>query len=251
MSATTFNGMPIPQCFQDLEDVLAADVKRVILYGPPGTGKTFAGLTLGINEAGSERLTCTEDMTTADVAGMFIPNVAGGFEFVAGAALRAWQGNGTVGSRLVIDEIDKAGGDVFAQMLAFTDTEDSASFTRPDNGAVIRPLPGYSVIMTSNIEDPNELPIALKDRFPIAIEINAPHPAALMGLPENLRQIAAVVVAGKPGERASLRAFYEFHRLIQNPAFTAERAAKMVFRHMAQPIIDSVGIGTLNPSFSL
>ena len=250
MKTATYEGMPIPQCFQDLEDVLAAGTDRVILYGPPGTGKTYSGLTLGINEAGSERLICTEDMTSADVSGAFMPNISGGFEFLAGAALRAWQGNGTIGSRLVIDEIDKAGGDVFAQLLAFTDTADSASFTRPDNGIITRPLPGYSVIMTSNIVDPNELPMALKDRFPVAIEINAPHPAALMSLPVELRQLAATIVSGKPGQRASLRSFYEFNKLRQNPAFTPERAARMVFRHMADPIIDALKIGTLTPDFS-
>lgn len=246
-NATEYEGMPIPQCWIDAQDVLEAGTDRVIFYGPPGTGKTFGGLTLGVTGGDSERLICTEDMTTADVAGAFMPNVNGGFEFLPGAALRAWQ----KGSRLVIDEIDKAGGDVFAQMLAFTDTVDSASFTRPDNGEIVRPEPGYSVVMTSNIEDPNELPMALKDRFPVAIEINAPHPAALMALPVNLRQLAAAVVAGPHGSRASLRSFYEFTRLSQSGKFTTERAARMVFRHMAEPIIQAVGIGTLTPEYSL
>ena len=246
-----YEGMPIPQCWIDAKDVLEAGTDRVIFYGPPGTGKTFGGLTLGVTGGESERLICTEDMTTADVAGAFMPNVNGGFEFLAGSALRAWQGNGITGSRLVIDEIDKAGGDVFAQMLAFTDTVDSASFTRPDNGQVVRPMPGFSVVMTSNIEDPNELPVALKDRFPVAIEINAPHPAALMSLPESLRQLAATIVAGKPGQRASLRSFYEFNKLSQSPEFTLERAARMVFRQMADSIIDALKIGTLTPDFSL
>lgn len=246
MSEATYEGMPIPQCFRDLEDVLAAGTDRVILYGPPGTGKTYSGLTAGVTSGQSERLICTEDMTSADVSGAFMPNVHGGFEFLAGAALRAW----VAGSRLVIDEIDKAGGDVFAQLLAFTDTVDSASFTRPDNGEIIRPSAGFSVIMTSNIEDPNELPMALKDRFPVAIEINAPHPAALMTLPVELRQLAATIVAGKPGQRASLRSFYEFNKLRQNPSFTSERAARMVFRHMADSIIDALKIGTLTPDLS-
>ena len=251
MEKPTFQGMPIPQCWIDAKDVLEAGTDRVIFYGPPGTGKTFGGLNLGVTDGRSERLICTEDMTTADVAGAFMPNVSGGFEFLPGAALRAWMGDGVAGSRLVIDEIDKAGGDVFAQMLAFTDTVDSASFTRPDNGQIVRPLPGYSVVMTSNIEDPNDLPVALKDRFPVAIEINAPHPAALLGLPENLRQLAATIVAGKPGQRASLRSFYEFNRLCQNPQFSTDRAARMVFRHLADPIIQALSIGTLTPEFSL
>jgi len=248
MSEATYEGMPIPQCYIDIQDAIASGTDRLILFGRPGTGKTFSGLTVGVNAAGSERLICTEDMTSADVSGAFMPNVSGGFEFLPGAALRAWQN----GSRLVIDEIDKAGGDVFAQLLAFTDTVDSASFTRPDNGEVVRPQPGFSVVMTSNIEDPRDLPTALKDRFPVAIEVNAAHPAALMALPPQLRLLAAAMVAGEPGQRASLRAFYEFNRLITGGHFTVERAANLIFGEvMATQIIRCMSVGTLEPEFSL
>lgn len=249
MSEATYNGMPIPQCYIDIEDAIASGADRIILFGRPGTGKTFSGLTVGVSDVSmSERLICTEDMTSADVSGAFMPNSNGGFEFLAGAALRAWQ----KGSRLVIDEIDKAGGDVFAQLLAFTDTVDSASFTRPDNGEVVRPQSGYSVFMTSNIENPAELPTALKDRFPIAIEVNAAHPAALDKLPEQLRLLAATMVAGEPGQRASLRSFYEFNRLVSGGRFTVERAANLIFgTELAKQVIKAMAIGSLNPNYSL
>jgi len=52
----TTNPTPMPQCWQDLYDVLDAGVERVILYGPPGTGKTFAGLNIGNVAAGSFRM---------------------------------------------------------------------------------------------------------------------------------------------------------------------------------------------------
>jgi hypothetical protein len=248
MSEATYKGMPIPQCYIDIQDAVESGTDRIILFGRPGTGKTFSGLTAGVADPSmSERLICTEDMTSADVSGAFMPNVSGGFEFLPGAALRAWQ----KGSRLVIDEIDKAGGDVFAQLLAFTDTVDSASFTRPDNAEVVRPSAGYSVFMTSNIEDPRDLPTALKDRFPVAIEVNAAHPAALMALPPQLRLLAATLIAGKPGQRASLRAFYEFNRLI-NGKFTVERAANLIFgTELATRIIQAMAVGTLEPEFTL
>jgi MoxR-like ATPase len=251
MSEATIGGIPVPQCYRDIEDALKSGIDRLILFGPPGTGKTFAGLNTGINDAGAERLICTEDMTNADVSGAFMPSSDGGFSFLPGAALRAWQGNGTVGSRLVIDEIDKAGGDVFATLLAFTDTIESASFTRPDTGAVVRPLAGFSVVMTSNIEHPDELPMALRDRFPVAIKVDAAHPNALLRLPVELQQLAATIVAGRPGQRASLRAFYDFDKLRKNPEVGAERAANLVFGHMAQPIIDALSVGTLTPSYTL
>ena len=251
-ASKTYKGIPVPQCYRDLEDVLDAGVDRVILYGPPGTGKTYSGLTLNVNEAGSERLICTEDMTNADVSGAVMPNEKGGFEFNHGAALRAWIGKNGVGSRLVVDEIDKAGGDVFATLLAFLDSVESASFSHPFTGEKYVPNPGFSAIMTSNIEDPDELPLALKDRFPVAIKIDAAHPAALVAkLPKELHELAATIVAGKPGQRASLRAFYAFEQLRKSPEFTTERAAKMVFKHMAKPIIDALKVGTLSAEAKL
>lgn len=250
MSNATYEGIPVPQCYQDLEDVLAAGVDRVILYGPPGTGKTYSGLTLGLNEAGAERLICSEDMTNADVSGAVMPNENGGFEFNFGAALRAWLGNGTNGARIVIDEIDKAGGDVFSTLLAFLDSVASASFSHPFTGEKFKPLPGFSAIMTTNVEDPDELPMALKDRFPVAIKIDAPHPAALMELPAELRQLAATIVAGRPGQRASLRAFYAFETL-RKGGIHVERAARMTFGHMADDILGAISIGTLTPEFTL
>ena len=41
MSEATYEGMPIPQCYRDLEDVIASGIDRIILFGPPGTGKTL------------------------------------------------------------------------------------------------------------------------------------------------------------------------------------------------------------------
>jgi len=242
-------GLYIPQCYLDTEDALAAGIERIILFGTPGTGKSYSGLTLGVNEAGAYRLVCSEDMTNADVSGAYMPSETGGFQYQYGMAARAWQGNGTVGARLVIDEVDKASGDVEGTLMAFTDSVESASFNLP-NGDIIRPLPGFSVVMTSNIENPDELPTALKDRFPVAIQVNEPHPAALMPLAEDLRQLAMTMVSAKPGRRASLRSFYAFDTLRKNPQFTTERAAKLIFRHLAESVIDALKIGTLSTSTS-
>lgn len=242
----TYENIPVPKCWQDFEMATHAGIDRVILYGPPGTGKTFGGLTMGLSEGTqSYRLVCTEDMTSADVSGSWMPNKDGGFSYLLGSAAKAWKNGG----RLVIDEIDKASGDVSALLLSFTDTVESASFDLP-TGERIVPKEGFSVVMTSNIEHPDELPIALKDRFPVAIKIGAPHPAALMAIPEQLRMVAATVVASPPGQRASLRAFGAFVKLAQT--CEVEKAAKMVFHDaLASQIIDAMRAGSLNTSATL
>lgn len=247
-NADDFGGIPEPQCWADVRDCFNAGVDKILLYGAPGIGKTYAGLFYGDVSRGAERLICTEDMTTADVGGCMLPTAEGGFAWHDGSALRAWKN----GSRLIVDEIDKAGSDVFAQLLAFTDTVDSASFTVPSTGEIFRPQPGFSVVMTSNIEHPDELPAALKDRFSCAIHINAPHPAALMRYPENQRMLAAALVSGKPGQRVSLRQLQFFNQLLASNAFDMQRAARLAFSaHMADQIIQSLQIGTLSVDASL
>ena len=173
----------LPQCWQDFNAVIEAGIDRVILYGPPGTGKTFAGLNMGDVSSGSWRLVCTEDMTNFDVTGGFLPGADGSFEWHDGSAVSAWRGNGITGGRLVVDEIDKAGGDVFATLLAMTDTVESAKWENPATGRIEVPKEGFSVIMTTNIENMEELPSALKDRFPCAIRINEPQPDIEVSMP--------------------------------------------------------------------
>lgn len=229
-----------PECWREFYDVLAAGIDRVILFGPPGTGKTFAGLTAGNVTAGAHRLICTEDMTQADVTGCFMPNAQGTWNWQVGSAIKAWEGDGLNGGRLVIDEIDRASGDTESALLAVTDTVESARWEHPETGRIVRPLPGYSVIMTTNVEDMRDLPTALKDRFPVAIRINTPHPDALLALPEDLRAAAAASADANPGRRFSIRAFQTYAQL--RGSLGAERAAKVIFGAVANDIIDAIRI---------
>ena len=247
MSEALYEGIPVPQCFIDLEDVLAAGVKKVILYGPPGTGKTYSALTLGVT-GDAERLICSEDMTTGDIVGAMLPTPTGGFGYVEGALVRAWKS----GDRAVIDEINRASGDVESTLMAFLDSAESAVWKNPYTSEIIRPHENFSAIMTTNFEDPNMIAAPLRDRFPVAIKIDAAHPAALVAaLPPELRMLAAAIVAGKPGERASLRAWKEFEILRKSPAFTTERAAKLIFGKLADEIINVIQIGALSTTASL
>jgi MoxR-like ATPase len=233
----------IPQCWQDFNDVIAAGAKQVILYGPPGTGKTFAGLHAGDTTNGAWRLVCTEEMTAADVVGHWMPSAGGAWEWHDGSVIKAWQGNGLAGGRVVADEIDKANGDVLGMLLAMFDSQESATWQRPDNGRTIRPLDGFSVVMTTNVENMDELPIALKDRFPIAIRINTPHPEALKVLSPDLRKAAAASADADKGRRFSIRTFMEFDKM--RKSLGDERAAKIVFTKRASDILDAIKINAV------
>jgi len=216
----------LPGCWADFTNALNAGIDRVILHGVPGTGKTFGALTIGgpvatghveIPAAPSadhlgRRLICTDDMSSIDVTGAWVPS--GAFTWLDGEATKAWRGDGTRGGRLVVDECDKASGDVLGLLLAMTDSTASCVYDHPEHGRIV-PLPGFSAVMTSNIDDPDDLPEALRDRFPVAIRIDAAHPDALAKLPEHLREIAAQIVACEdPSRRKSLRAFYAFSTML-------------------------------------
>ena len=229
----------LPECWQALEDCLNNGIDRVILYGPSGIGKTYAGLTIGNIDGGAHRLVCTEDMTTSDVTGAFMPNERGTFTWNYGSAVKAWEGNGIIGGRLIVDEVDKAGGDVFATLLSMLDSPESATWENPETGRVHRPRNGFSAIMTTNVENMEELPTALADRFPIRIRINAPHPDALLRLSADLRPYA-VRMADAGERRISLRAFMAFDKLRNN--IGAERAAVLTFGDRAEAIIDAIAI---------
>ena len=227
-------------CWNDLSDVLRAGVDRVILFGPPGTGKTHAALHLDV-AGGVERLICTEDITSAEVTGSYVPTGGGGWQWHDGPAIRAWR----YGRRFVVDEVDRASGDVLSLLLAMTDTNGSAQWHHPVTGEVIRPEPGYSVIMTTNLEEMALLPPALRDRFPVAIRIDRPHPEALTLLHPDLRAAAAHGSCGDASRRVSLRSFYAFDRLRVD--LGATRAAQLLFGDQAADFLDALRIGSVSP----
>ena len=232
------------QCWTDVADVMAAGVRRVLLYGPPGTGKTFAALKLGLTQGVSERLVCTEDLTTGEIIGTWMPAGAGKWEWREGPAIRAWRANGGRGGRLVVDEVDRASGDALSTLLAITDSPESARWRNPETGQWVKPGPDFSVVMTTNLEDLEDIPPALRDRFPVALRIDRPHPHAVSGLSEDLKGPALLGSLGEGERRVSLRRFYALDQLRTH--LGAERAARLLFGESeGQAVLDALAIGSL------
>jgi MoxR-like ATPase len=234
----------VQSCWRDLSDVLSAGISRVLLYGPPGTGKTFAALHQGAGEVPAERLVCTEDLTAGEITGTWMPAGENRFEWREGPAIRAWRGIGGHGGRLVLDEVDRASGDALATLLAVTDSPESARWRNPDTLEWVRPGENFSVVMTSNIEDLEEIPRSLRDRFPISIRVDRPQRPAVERLNRDLRAAALAGSLGPEDRRISLRSFYAFDELRMHHG--PERAAELVFgAASAQSILDALNIGAV------
>ena len=223
-------------CWDTFKQIVHAGVDRVILYGPPGTGKPFSALH-SVKREGQEspRLTCTDDMTNMDVTGGFLPSADGGFQWIEGVAIKARR----TGARLVVDEIDKAGGDVFATLLNMTDSDGSSEWEHPVTGEKTTPAPGYTVVMTTNVEHIEELPQALIDRFPVRLRIDRPHPDALATLPRHWRGYADRM-ADAGSERMSLRLFQSMNKLSNQMG--EEKAAQLILGERAQAFLEAIKI---------
>jgi MoxR-like ATPase len=221
-------------CWRDVENVLRAGIDRLLLIGPPGTGKTMAGMTMGDTSRGAWRVPCTEDMTEAQLTGHIMP-IGDEWDWNMGPVGKALEVQG----RVVLDEIDRLSGDVLSLALAITDSNESIAWDHPLTGKRFTAGDGYSVVATSNIEDPRELDPALADRFNIVIRIDRPHPDALLSLPRYLRPIAERS-ADLGDRRISIRSFQSFDKLQRS--IPIEEAARIVFRDRAESILDAIAI---------
>lgn len=214
------------------ESVVGAGRGNTLLYGPPGTGKSYAAQSGGVNVF---NVTITPDTPAAELRGHYHPR-GGEFVWQDGPVVRAMR----EGSRLVLNEVDHAGGDVLSFLLAALDNPETCRVCLP-SGETVRPAPGFHCVGTMNGQPEDLLP-ALRDRFAAAIEIEEPHPAAIDALPEDLRNAARGTVSAVGGDRITLRSWLAFASL--RSTLGAETAAQGLFGERWQAVLDSLTAAT-------
>lgn len=227
-------------CWQ-LVAAAIGNADRVLLYGPPGTGKTYAAATnkVGLNMDGDPnvyQITMTEDTASANLEGFYKPSSDGGFEWHDGIAIQAWRNGG----RLVINEIDHASPDAMTFLHAILDDKDIAQLTlNNDNKETVRPQAGFTVIATTN-SLPESLPMALKDRFPVKINVDKIHPKALEMFPKSWRNtISDTSLSMDSEQRLSVRAWREFFDLISK-GLDKREAGYLIFGERADELMDAI-----------
>ena len=227
-------------CWQ-LVAAAIGNADRVLLYGPPGTGKTYAAATnkVGLNMDGDPnvyQITMTEDTASANLEGFYKPSSDGGFEWHDGIAIQAWRNGG----RLVINEIDHASPDAMTFLHAILDDKDIAQLTlNNDNKETVKPAPGFTVIATTN-SLPESLPMALKDRFPVKINVDKIHPIALERFPKSWRNtISDTSLSMDSEQRLSIRAWREFFDLISK-GLDKREAGYLIFGERADELMDVI-----------
>lgn len=213
------------------ESVIQFGQGNTLLYGPPGTGKSYAAQSGGDTVY---NLTITPDTAAAELRGHYHPR-GGEFVWQDGPIVRAMR----EGARLVLNEVNHAGGDVLSFLLAALDNPESCRICLP-SGETVRPAPGFHVVGTMNGE-PDDLLPALKDRFAAHVEILEPHPAAIDSLPADLQNAARGTVTATGSDRVSLRSWLSFARL--RAGLGAEVAAQAAFGSRWQAVLDSLRAG--------
>lgn len=215
----------------ELTKLLLKHTRRLLQYGKPGTGKSH--IALHEPHTGPVlSVTITDEMPAAELRGHYVPR-GGEFIWQDGPAIKAWR----EGGRLIVNELDKASGDVLSFFFALVDDPHVAAITLP-NGETVRPHPNFQCVATMNGR-PSDLPEALQTRFPVTVEVMEPNPEAILALPADLQEAArGSCVNPDKNLRINLRSWFEFAHL--RTCIGSAYAAEAVFGKRATDVLASL-----------
>jgi MoxR-like ATPase len=119
------------------------------------------------------------------------------------------------------------------------DDKETCEITLP-TGETIIPHPDFRVIATMN-GMPEDLPMALRDRFVVQININAVHPDAVLSLPDDLHAAAQnTALINDPERRQSIRSWKALASLRDKVGLAT--AAEVVFPKNHREIVSALAI---------
>jgi hypothetical protein len=225
-------------CWEMCEAVIGRS-ERVLLYGVSGTGKSYAARKANLNGTEVYSVSLTDETPAAELRGHY--GLRGGeYEWMDGPCVKAWRR----GSRLVLNELEKASGDSQTFLLGILDDFEIAQQTLP-TGEMITPTEGFHVIATMNGNPEEDLEPALRDRFPCCININSVAPGALKNLPTDVRKAAVNTGLVKdPQRKISVRVWNEFVRL--RDEFGEQFAASCVFGNKSKTALNHLKVARGN-----
>lgn len=164
---------------------------NVYLYGPSSYGKTHLASRCGVYKGELViSISITEQTSAADLRGFYIQG-RDSFIWMDGPLVEALRKP----CRVVINELGAITDDAAQFLLGWLDDPRLFRLRLPNGEVIENPKLGR-VVATSN-DAPDELPEALRSRFPIRICIDRPNPEILDSFEEPVRNLALNLMARK------------------------------------------------------